>query len=39
MDAWRRIEEQASERCQEIRMEKEVGNALVAPKVAVGETG
>ena len=38
MDAWRRIEEQASETRQEKRMEKETGNASVVPKVAVGLT-
>ena len=38
MDAWRRIEEQASETRQEKRMEKETGNASVVPKVAVGFT-
>ena len=32
MDAWRRIEEQASE----TRQEKETGNASVVPKIAVG---
>ena len=37
MDAWRRIEEQASETRQEKRMEKE-GNASVVSKVAVGLT-
>ena len=37
MDAWR-IEEQASETRQEKRMEKENGNASVAPKIAVGLT-
>ena len=36
MDAWGRIEEQASETPQEKRMEKETGNASVVPKVAVG---
>ena len=35
MDAWRRIEEQASEMRQEKRMEKETGNASVVRKVAV----
>ena len=35
MDAWRRIEEQASATRQEKRMEKENGNVSVAPKVAV----
>ena len=38
MDAWRRIEEQASETRQEKRMEKENGNVSVASKVAVGLT-
>ena len=39
MDAWKRIEEQASETRQEKRrMEKETGNASVVPKVAVGLT-
>ena len=38
MDAWRKIEEQASETRQEKRMEKETGNASVVPKVAVGLT-
>ena len=38
MDAWRRIEEQASETSQEKMMEKETGNASVVPKVAVGLT-
>ena len=36
MDAWKRIEEQASETRQEERMEEETGNASVVPKVAVG---
>ena len=36
MDAWRRIEEQASETRQEKMMEKEARNASVVPKVAVG---
>ena len=36
MDAWRRIEEQASETRQEKRMVKEIGNASVVPKVAAG---
>ena len=36
MDAWRKIEEQASETRQEKRMEKETENASVVPKVAVG---
>ena len=34
MDACRRVEEQASETRQEKRMEKEIGSASVAPKVA-----
>ena len=38
MDAWRRIEEQASETRQEKRMEKENRNVSVASKVAVGLT-
>ena len=38
MDAWRRIEEQASEMRQEKRMEKEIGNASVVPKVVDGLT-
>ena len=38
MDAWRRIEEQASETRQEKRMEKKIGNASLAPKIAVGLT-
>ena len=38
MDAWRRIEEQVSETRQEKRMEKEIRNAFVAPKVVVGLT-
>ena len=38
MDAWRMIEEQASETRQEKRIEKEIGNASVVPKVAVGLT-
>ena len=37
-DTWRRKGEQASEVRQEERMEKETGNASVAPKVAVGLT-
>ena len=37
-DAWRRIEEQASETRQEKRMEKETGNASAVPKIAVGLT-
>ena len=35
MDAWRRIEEQASETRQEKRMEKDTGNTSVVLKVAV----
>ena len=38
MDAWKMIEEQASETRQEKRMEEEAGNACVDPKVAVGLT-
>ena len=38
MDAWRRIEEQASETRQEKMMEKDTGNASDVPKVAVGLT-
>ena len=36
MDAWRRIEEQASETRQEKRMERKTGNASVVPKFVVG---
>ena len=35
MDAWRRVEEQASETHQEKRMEKETRNTSVVPKVTV----
>ena len=38
MDAWRRMEKQASKTRQEKRMQKEIGNAYLAPKVAVGLT-
>ena len=38
MDAWRRIEEQASETRQEKKVERETGNASLEPKVAVGLT-
>ena len=38
MDAWRRIEEQASETRQEKRTEKEIENVSVAPEVDVGLT-
>ena len=36
MDAWRRIEEQASETRQEKKMERKTGNASVVPKFVVG---